>query len=394
MASAAASVYSSSVENGNGHGNGKRPVELLDDRYPFWVDAARIAPPKRKFALALVLFVLTLISTLAVGREFSVSFAQNRAPFSGMENPFAPTWEALIHPRLLLAGIPFAFTLIGILLAHELGHFFACRYYKIDASYPYFIPAPTLIGTFGAFIRIRSPILNRKALFDVGFSGPLVGFILAVPVLAAGVYLSKVVPGVQSSALVIFGSPPLMRLFLDIFHPGVKPNDILLSPIALAAWVGLFATALNLLPVGQLDGGHIVYSVADRMHRRISTGFGFALLALAVFFEHEWAVFALLLLILGFRHPPLLDRWTPLDRMRRVWAVIALIIFLLCFSPHPFKIRQQNSHEVTGKKGQSRLVGSTSTITALSGICFFSQNDRQPSRTWASRRRFGVFNKI
>ncbi|HLJ42172.1 MAG TPA: site-2 protease family protein, partial [Candidatus Acidoferrales bacterium] len=232
-------MYSSRVESGNGHGNGKQPVELLDDRYPFWMDAARIAPPrKRKFVLALVLFVLTLISTLAVGREFSVSFAQNRAPFSGMENPFAPTWEALIHPRLLLAGIPFAFTLIGILLAHELGHFFACRYYKIDASYPYFIPAPTLIGTFGAFIRIRSPILNRKALFDVGFSGPLVGFILAVPILAAGVYLSKVVPGVQSSALVIFGSPPLMRLFLDIFHPGVRLNDMLFSPIALAAWVG------------------------------------------------------------------------------------------------------------------------------------------------------------
>ena len=387
------------MENGNGHGNGHdaghAPAGLLDDRYGFLFDPhfAAVRPRKRKFVLALVLFVLTLISTLAVGREFSVSFAQNRAPFSGMDNPFAPTWEALIHPRLLLAGIPFAFPLISILLVHELGHFFACRYYKIDASYPYFIPAPTLIGTFGAFIRIRSPILNRKALFDVGFSGPLAGFILAVPILAAGVYLSKVVPGVQSSALVIFGSPPLMRLFLDIFHPGVRLNDMLFSPIALAAWVGLFATALNLLPIGQLDGGHIVYSVADRMHRRISTGFGIALLALAVLVEHEWAVFAVLLLILGFRHPPLMDRWTPLDRMRRAWAVIALIIFLLCFSPLPFKIRQHRTQEAP-VNGQSRLVGSTSTITALSGICFLSQNDRQSSRTCASKRRFGVFSKI
>lgn len=339
MASAAASVYSSSVESGNGHGNGHAPVELLDDRYPFWLHAARIAPQgKRKFVLALVLFVLTLISTLAVGREFSVSFAVNRAPFSGMENPFAPTWQALIHPRLLLAGIPFAFTLIGILLAHELGHFFACRYYKIDASYPYFIPAPTLIGTFGAFIRIRSPILNRKALFDVGFSGPLVGFILAVPVLATGVYLSKVAPGVQSSALVIFGSPPLMRLFLDIFHPGVRLNDMLFSPIALAAWVGLFATALNLLPIGQLDGGHIVYSVASSRHRRISLAFGAVLIILGIFFWHGWIFFAALLVPLGFRHPALMDRWTPLDRTRRAWAIVAFIIFLLCFTPLPLSV--------------------------------------------------------
>ncbi|HEV2617638.1 MAG TPA: site-2 protease family protein, partial [Candidatus Acidoferrales bacterium] len=281
------------MENGNGHGNGNARVELLDERHPFWMDAARIAPPrKRKFVLALVLFVLTLISTLAVGREFSDSFAQNRAPFSGMDNTFAPAWQALIHPRLLLAGIPFAFTLIAILLAHELGHYFTCRHYKIDASYPYFIPAPTLIGTFGAFIRIRSPILNRKALFDVGFSGPLVGFVLAVPILAFGVYISKVVPGVQSSAPVIFGSPLLMRFFVAIFRPGVQLNDMLFSPIALAAWVGLFATALNLLPIGQLDGGHIIYSIASNRHRRVSLTLLVVLIAMGILFWGGWIFFA------------------------------------------------------------------------------------------------------
>ena len=295
---------------------------------------------KRPFILSLVLFVLTLISTLAVGREFSVSYAQNRAPFAGLDNPFLPTWHVLTHPSLLLGGIPFAFTLIGILLAHELGHYFACRYYKIDASYPYFLPAPSLIGTFGAFIRIRSPILDRRALFDVGFSGPLVGFVIALPVLVAGVAMSKVVPHAQAGALVIFGNPLLMKFLLMIFHPGVNPRNILLNPIALAAWVGLFATALNLLPMGQLDGGHIVYSVASHHHRRISLAFGVALLAMGALFWRGWLIFAVLLLFLGFRHPPLIDSWTPLDSKRREWAIAALLIFVLCFTPLPFTMPQ------------------------------------------------------
>ncbi|MFZ0638564.1 MAG: site-2 protease family protein [Candidatus Acidiferrales bacterium] len=323
--------------NGSGNGHGGAPAQTLEPLYRVFYEphALTEAPRKRPFILALILFILTVISTLAVGTEFSVSYAQNRAPFAGLDNPFAPTWHALTHPRLLLLGIPFSFTLIGILLAHELGHYFACRYYKIDASYPYFLPAPSLIGTFGAFIRIRSPIFDRRALFDVGFSGPLVGFVLAVPILAAGIYMSKVVPNAQAGALIIFGSPPLMKLFLAIFHPGVSPQNILLSPIALAAWVGLFATALNLLPIGQLDGGHIIYSIASRSHRRISLAFGIALIAMGIFYWSGWLVFAVLFLVLGFRHPPLIDSWTPLDTTRRAWAVVALIIFLLCFTPLP-----------------------------------------------------------
>ncbi|HEV2490471.1 MAG TPA: site-2 protease family protein [Candidatus Acidoferrales bacterium] len=321
----------------SGNGGSRPPIELLDDVRPLFLNARQFASPHRRrpFVLALVLFVLTVISTLAVGREFSLSYAQDRAPFAGLENPFAPTWQALMHPRLLLQGLPFSLTLISILLVHELGHFFACRYYKIDASYPYFLPAPTLIGTFGAFIRIRSPILNRKALFDVGISGPVAGFALALPILAAGVYLSKVVPGGQKDALIIFGNPPLMKFFSALFHPGVKASDVLLTPTALAAWVGLFATALNLLPIGQLDGGHIVYSVSSESHRRISLMAGIVLFMMAIIFWHGWIVFAVLVLFLGYRHPPLLDSWTPLDRTRRAWGVIAFIIFLLCFTPMP-----------------------------------------------------------
>ena len=333
------------MENGNGGGNGHggTPARTLEPLYRVLYEPRAFpeAQRKRPFALALILFVLTLISTLAVGYEFCASYAQNRAPFAGLPNPFVPTWQALTHPRLLLIGIPFSFTLIGILLAHELGHYFACRYYKIDSSYPYFLPAPSLIGTFGAFIRIRSPIFNRKALFDVGFSGPLVGFVLAVPILAFGVYISKVVPGVQAEAPITFGYPLLMKLFLKIFHPGVSSQNILLSPIALAAWVGLFATALNLLPIGQLDGGHIVYSVASGSHRRVSMAFGFGLFAIGIFSWNyggsEWLIIALLFLFLGFRHPPLIDSWTPLDATRRAWAVVALIIFVLCFTPLPLR---------------------------------------------------------
>lgn len=147
---------------------------------------------RKSLAIAVSLFLLTLISTLAVGALYAISYASDRIPGAG--EVFATYAALLTHPRLLLDGVPFAFTLIGILLMHELGHFFACRYYGISASYPYFIPAPTLIGTLGAFIRIRSPIYNRRALFDVGLAGPVVGFLFAVPALAIAVLYSRVVP--------------------------------------------------------------------------------------------------------------------------------------------------------------------------------------------------------
>src|SRR5487761_920075 len=164
---------------------------------PYWenLEARR---QRRSLAIAILLFFLTLISTLAVGAQLASSYASGRTP--DVNDLFSNYAAMLAHPQLLLAGVPFAFTLIGILLAHELGHFFACRYYGISASYPYFIPAPTLIGTLGAFIRIRSPIINRKALFDVGLAGPVVGFLFAVPALALAVSYSKVVPFSEAHA--------------------------------------------------------------------------------------------------------------------------------------------------------------------------------------------------
>jgi len=286
--------------------------------------------------VALALFLLTVLSTLAVGAQFATDYANNRATSILDTNPYADIWQ---NPSLLLLGIPFSFTLLGILLAHELGHYFACRYYGISASYPYFIPAPTMIGTMGAFIRIRSSIVNRRALFDVGLAGPVVGFLFAVPALALAILYSKRIPAEQLQSVITFGNPLLEQMLAVLLRPGVPVQDIFLHPVGRAAWVGLFATALNLLPIGQLDGGHIVYAVASEKHRKLSLAFVALLLPLGFIFWYGWLVWAVLLTLLGFRHPMLMDRWEPLDRKRRTWAAIALLIFLLCFTPAPFTLR-------------------------------------------------------
>jgi membrane-associated protease RseP (regulator of RpoE activity) len=319
-------------------GNGQR-ISTLDSAQresfylPLWMEGyARPAPRSRRtLVLAVLLFLATVVSTLSVGAQFAQDYAQGVAPFT---NDFAP-WHSFAAARLLLMGLPFSFTLMSILLAHELGHFFACRYYGIAASYPYFLPFPTIFGTMGAFIRIRSPIVNRKALFDVGISGPVVGFIFAVPALALAIAYSKVVPGANASADWTFGVPLLMSLLTRLLHPGINPGALLLHPVGRAAWVGLFSTGLNLLPIGQLDGGHILYSLSSENHRRISLLAALLLLPLGRYFWPGWYVWAALALLIGFRHPFLLDRWEPIDAKRRIWALVALVIFVLCFMPAP-----------------------------------------------------------
>jgi membrane-associated protease RseP (regulator of RpoE activity) len=302
----------------------------------YWED--REARRQRKsLAIAIVLFGLTLVSTLAVGAQYASSYASWQSP--DFDELFSTYANLILHPSLLLSGVPFAFTLIGILLAHELGHFFACRYYGISASYPYFLPAPTLIGTLGAFIRIRSPIYNRKALFDVGLAGPVVGFLFAVPALAIAIFYSRVVPASEAHSSIVFGQPLVMRLLVAMLRPGVGSGDLLLHPVGRAAWVGLFATALNLLPGGQLDGGHILYSVASKYHRWITVGVALLLIPLGVFFWSGWIFWSILLLAIGFRHPPLLNRWERLDRTRLVWTAVAVAMFILCFMPMPVMVR-------------------------------------------------------
>jgi len=161
-------------------------------------------------------------------------------------------------------------TLLAILLAHEFGHYFAAWYHGVDASLPYFLPSP-FMGTFGAFIRVRSPIYSKRALFDIGVSGPLAGFVFLLPALSVGLAFSKVLPGIEQQGSLHFGVPGFEWLLERLIFPGVPSSDIYLHPVARAAWVGMLATALNLLPIGQLDGGHIVYAFFPRRHRTIST---------------------------------------------------------------------------------------------------------------------------
>lgn len=274
---------------------------------------------------------------LLAGTQFAVAYAHNQAAsFDDLLASFPLVYR---YPTALLAGVPFALTLLTILLAHELGHVYACRHHHIRASYPFFIPAPTLIGTFGAFILIRSPMRTARALFDVGASGPLVGFAVAVPALLFGVLQAKFVPGLADNpnADLVFGVPLLLHLFAAVIHPGVDVGHLLLHPVGRAAWVGLFATALNLLPAGQLDGGHILRSISPRGHRIVSLLLPLCLVPLGFLFWRGWFIWAVLLFGLRFfRSVPIYDP-TPLDPNRRFGAALALIIFLLCFMPYPIK---------------------------------------------------------
>lgn len=315
------------------------PTELVGPEPAPWIPARPVWTPeprsRRSLIAAVGLFMITALSTLAAGAQFAAAYAANISP--GFDRFFSDYFRPFADPRLFLSGIPFAVTLMGILLAHELGHFFACRHYDIGATYPFFIPAPTLIGTLGAFIRIRSPIFNRRALFDMALAGPLVGFSIAVPALAIAILSSKVIPASDASSLV-FGQPLIERVLELILRPSVPASNLLLHPVGRAAWVGLFATALNLLPAGQLDGGHILYAVASEWHRRISFAVAILLVPLAVKFWAGWLVWAVLLVAIGFRHPPLIDRWEPLGRRRRILSGVALVIFILCFMPAPFVV--------------------------------------------------------
>jgi membrane-associated protease RseP (regulator of RpoE activity) len=311
------------------------PVEILDIPVAPGADYRPPRPPRQPLWPALILFLLTVVSTLSVGAEFGLSYAQNREPFSGYQDPLSLMLLPFEHPALLALGIPFSFTLLLILFTHEMGHYVACRIYGIDASYPYFIPAPTLLGTFGAFIRIRSPITTRRALFDVGLAGPVAGFAVALPALAYSVATSRIVPHVEDASEVVFGHPLLVRLLSAQFHPHVDVTWLLLSPVGRAAMVGLLVTAMNLLPAWQLDGGHIMYSLTSERHPRISLAVALALIPVGIWAWHGWAVWGIILLILSlrFRHPPVYDPWQPIDPARRVWAAIGLLIFALCFTP-------------------------------------------------------------
>ena len=233
----------------------------------------------------------------------------------------------------LIVGLPFALTLLGILLAHELGHYITARRYQLEASPPYFLPAPPVIGTFGAFIRIRSIMFSRKVLFDVAAAGPLAGFVVLLPVTLVGLSMSKVVPGIAAQGDFVFGTPLLLHALEGLFFPGAGQADIYLHPVARAAWVGIFATALNLLPIGQLDGGHLVYALFGERHRVMTKVALGALIPLG-FLYPAWWFWGIVLFLLGRKHPFIYDS-EPLGWQRKLIAAISGIIFLISFMPVP-----------------------------------------------------------
>ncbi len=288
----------------------------------------------RRWALHITLFVLTFLTTPAVGAGLAHVFAINHGV--DLDQDIAVLMQIPSNPRILIDGLPFSVALLTILLAHEMGHYITCMRYGIDASLPYFLPAPTLIGTLGAFIRIRSPIYTRRALFDVGVAGPIAGFVVLVPALLVGMAQSKVLPGIANHGDLIFGTPLAMRIIEWLFFPGVPVADISLHPVARAAWVGLLATALNLLPIGQLDGGHIMYAFFGEKHRVLSRVFVVVLGLIGPFFAWSWFVWAVLLAIFGLRHPAIYDQ-AKLGPMRTRIGWLALAMFLLSFTLAPIR---------------------------------------------------------
>ena len=315
------------------------PVDRYDDFVPVYVPPA-LPPAHGRLWVQLVLLGATVITTTLVGGCHYYSFAIDLATVNQLP-PEASTSALFLEPLFWLRGLWYSLTILAILGCHEMGHYVACLRYGVDVTRPYFLPAPLpLTGTLGAFIRIRSRIPNKIALFDIGIAGPLAGFVVAVPALLIGLWLSRVdrLP-VDQSNLVELGEPLLFRFAAWIVWGHVADGySINMHPMAFAAWFGLLATALNLFPIAQLDGGHIAYAVFGRR----STAITIVMIGVAIgltFVSSSWIAWTVLLVIMigmmGPRHPPTLDEDEQLDRGRLVLAAVALAILIVCFTPAP-----------------------------------------------------------
>lgn len=290
-------------------------------------------PARERWWLHAALFVATIITTSVGG-----------ALFAGTVDPWR--LHTFLHPQ---SGFLFSLPLLAILLAHESGHYLTSRRYRVDASPPYFIPFPAgldLIGTLGAFIRLRSPIFDRRTLFDVGVAGPLAGIIVAIPVLLLGLHASTALPGVASPQAFAhqfarFNGDPVLfgdSLLLLACRAVVGLHGLVeMSPLAVAGWVGIFVTSLNLLPLAQLDGGHIAFAVYPRAHTFVARAMWLALIPLG-FVWNGWWFWAVLSLAIGrgrLIHPPVVAPERPLDQRRRIVAWLALALFIVTFMPLP-----------------------------------------------------------
>lgn len=291
--------------------------------------------PSDRVWLHVVLFLVTLLSTTYVGTE-------HYAVFISEFNQRAVAIDASFY----LNGLWYSGTILGILAAHEMGHYLFCRWYGLDASLPYFLPAPMLMtGTLGAVIRIREPFLTRTQLFDVGIAGPIGGLLVLVPALFYGLSLSTIVPGPTEGVVLNLGEPLLFQWAAQlVIGPVPDGQTVNMHPVVFACWFGMLATALNLIPFGQFDGGHIVYAVfGDRPAQRVSA---LAVIVSACLVALSWAwvlptvMMAVMWRMMGLRHPSPLNPYDRLSPGRRAFALIALIAFIVCFTPAPLSIEE------------------------------------------------------
>ena len=276
--------------------------------------------PHNLTRLHVILFVLTFFTTLLAG-----------AMLSGVI-----PWET---PGEIYRGLPFSLTLLLILITHEFSHYFMSRRHNVSVTLPYFIPAPSIIGTFGAIIKMKPPIFDRRALIDIGASGPIGGFLVAIVAVIIGLSFSEVVPieeiqniegGLSLGSSILFSIITKITLNID-----PEQYDVILHPVAFAGWIGFLVTSLNLLPIGQLDGGHIVYALFGERHKNIAMLTIPLLAILGVIFWPGWLIWAFLMIIIGYRHPPVVYPHVQLDRKRRVIGWVSLVIFILTFTPMP-----------------------------------------------------------
>ncbi len=273
--------------------------------------------PHKLTRIHILLFIATFFTTLFAG---------------ALLNGVIP-WE---QPEKIYLGLPFSFTLLLILMTHELSHYFTSRRHNVSASLPYFIPAPSIIGTFGAIIKMKPPIPDRRSLIDIGASGPIGGFIIAVIATIIGLKWSEIKPAGEIQEGIAFGSSILFSFISEIML-NVDPEkfDVILHPIAFAGWIGLLVTSLNLLPIGQLDGGHIVYALFGEKHGLIAKITIPVLLVMGIVFWRGWIIWAVLMIIIGYRHPPVVYPDIQLDKKRIYVGWVSLVIFILTFTPTP-----------------------------------------------------------
>jgi membrane-associated protease RseP (regulator of RpoE activity) len=299
----------------------------FEDAEEEWGEAER--PAFSAFVLPVLLFALTLFTVLWAGA------------YQTNTNPLVGPWDFLVDdPGSLARGIPFAATLLGILVTHELGHYVVSRLHGVPTSLPLFVPGlPHFVGTFGAIIRMRAPLTDRRALFDIGVAGPIAGFIVAVIALVVGLRLSTVVP-IQGNYGMHLGEPLLLQFASWIVIGPLAPTaDVILHPVGFAAWFGLFITSLNLLPIGQLDGGHVAYALLGERQRNVAVAVVPILMVFGWLGWKGWFLWVGLAGLMGLAHPPVRNPGRELGPARVLVGWIALLIFVVTFSWEPFILR-------------------------------------------------------